>query len=161
MTGVWCPSCGAEYIAGLSTCADCGWRLVSERPAADVAEESAPGTMVDYDLRDWAEDKKRMLRYQLEERSIEWRADRGRLKIPFFDERTVDALIDNLDASYDTLPDQPDAFILPDGRRVTELPIGPDVRRNEPTSVEWVEDRSMRVRWFVAAVRDLIRRLRH
>lgn len=30
---LWCPSCGAEYVAGSSRCADCRVALVTHRPA--------------------------------------------------------------------------------------------------------------------------------
>ncbi len=29
---VWCPSCGAEYTAGMTACSECGVPLVAERP---------------------------------------------------------------------------------------------------------------------------------
>ena len=38
----WCPKCGAEYVPGIVTCADCGVALVQR--AAPVFETSANGT---------------------------------------------------------------------------------------------------------------------
>lgn len=32
---VWCPSCGAPQISGLSFCVECGRRLPAEYPASD------------------------------------------------------------------------------------------------------------------------------
>ena len=39
---LWCPSCGAEYEATASQCADCRVALVTERPAFidDEADDS-------------------------------------------------------------------------------------------------------------------------
>ena len=36
---VWCPSCGAEYTAGMTACGDCGVPLVAERPRSRHAVE--------------------------------------------------------------------------------------------------------------------------
>ena len=35
---MWCPSCGAEYRAGFTRCADCDVDLVSEPPRAETPE---------------------------------------------------------------------------------------------------------------------------
>src|SRR4029079_17661247 len=41
-TTVWCPSCGAEYRAGSTQCADCRVALVNEKPE-DLDESEGNG----------------------------------------------------------------------------------------------------------------------
>lgn len=39
---MWCPNCGAEYVAGVWACSDCHVTLVAEEPAAPESREPAP-----------------------------------------------------------------------------------------------------------------------
>jgi hypothetical protein len=52
--------------------------------------------------------------------------------------------------------EDPDWFVLPDGRRFKELPVGPDVATNAP--VEWSYN-SWTFRWFLTLFRDVVRRM--
>ena len=57
-------------------------------------------------------------------------------------------------------PPEPDWFVLPDGRRVKELPVGPEVPTDFADSpVDWIEQRSWSFRWFMAGLRDIVRRM--
>ncbi|MGH8978490.1 MAG: hypothetical protein ACRDV7_10480 [Acidimicrobiia bacterium] len=76
---VWCPSCGAEYRAGSSQCADCRVALVTYKPrtfggANADAPEAGDDTLVE--LGEWPKLQAQILRRRLESAGvpvmIEW-----------------------------------------------------------------------------------------
>ncbi|HZN15805.1 MAG TPA: hypothetical protein VFB78_16170 [Acidimicrobiales bacterium] len=48
----FCPSCGAEYLAGVTECADCQISLTETRPLAADAQSDVDEVV--YDLSDWS-----------------------------------------------------------------------------------------------------------
>ncbi|MBM3670997.1 MAG: hypothetical protein FJW86_02240 [Actinobacteria bacterium] len=86
----WCPTCGAEYVAGHATCADCGVPLVDAEPATSVP--SSPEVVrggdeeldaVEFDLTEWPADARTQLEFMLRGPGItfEWIED-GVLAVP-------------------------------------------------------------------------------
>lgn len=58
----WCPRCGAEFIARVQVCPDCGVELGTEPPgsvatrAVADGDEPRPGESVVYELHEWSEE---------------------------------------------------------------------------------------------------------
>jgi len=151
----WCPKCGAEYVTQMTTCTDCLVALVDEQPRDEPSHELVP-----YDMTAWDDAWRQMLWYQLNGRRIQYGINGTNMLVRADDRRKVDELIHDLAATHPVMPETPDAFILPDGRRVKELPIGPAVpTRVEDSPVDWIEERSWTFRWLVSAARDVIRRV--
>jgi hypothetical protein len=139
----------------MTTCSDCGVPLLDEPPRDDTNHE-----LVTYDMTAWDERWQKMLAYQLHSRKIQWRTEGANMLVRADDKRKVDELIYDLEATHPSLPETADAFILPDGRRVKELPLGPDVPVNRPENpIDWIERHSWNFRWLMTAFRDIIRRL--
>ncbi|HEX5614504.1 MAG TPA: hypothetical protein VFZ83_05065 [Acidimicrobiia bacterium] len=70
---VWCPSCGSEYRAGTSQCADCRVALVTYRPSpAAPSRSGASGTDDDslVELGEWSRLHAQILRRRLETAGI-------------------------------------------------------------------------------------------
>jgi hypothetical protein len=149
---VWCPQCGAEFVPEMTTCAECVVALVDEPP-----HDTETHDVVTYDLHDWEPGRLSLLRYQLESREVSWEEiGVGVFRVAAGSERVVDELIDDL-STGDAIDELPDAFILPDGRRVTELPIGPDVRSGDSGNpIEWVRQRSPLYRALEYVIERLI-----
>jgi hypothetical protein len=130
-------------------CSDCGVALVDEN-----VNETRQAVV--YDLAGWDDKRVDLLLYQLNERRIWWSRDGETVRVRAGDVARVDEVRRGIEASYDAWPDEPDAFILPDGRRVKELPVGPDVPANTP--IEWSYN-SWTLRWFLTLFREVIRRM--
>ena len=79
---VWCPSCGAEYVAGSLRCSDCRVALVAEPPDASgrrIDSLDDAGDLVE--LGDWPRLSAQILRRRLESAGIpvmiEWAGAAG------------------------------------------------------------------------------------
>jgi hypothetical protein len=117
-TTVWCPSCGAEYVAGSSSCSDCRVALVAERPARVVLDGApVPGDLVE--LGEWPRLSAQILRRRLETAGIsvlvEWSgrgADAvGTLVVPEGQADFADAVVNEIDVD-DEVPDtSPIAYV--------------------------------------------------
>jgi hypothetical protein len=95
----WCAACGAEYVARVTTCADCGVPLV-ETPPADP-EPAAPNdgepSTLEYDLTDWTDDTRSSLEWMLRGRDVNFSWDEpGVLVVLERDEEVVDGFINYL-----------------------------------------------------------------
>jgi hypothetical protein len=69
---VWCPSCGAEYVAGSQSCSDCRVALVAQRPLGRrMGSPSAPddGDAL-CELGEWPRLAAQILRRRLETAGI-------------------------------------------------------------------------------------------
>ena len=71
-----CPACGAEYVAGVTSCADCQVPLVDELPPAAVLGEESDEDLV-YELNDWTADERAVLEMKLNGASIPHRWEYG------------------------------------------------------------------------------------
>jgi hypothetical protein len=115
---VWCPSCGAEYVGGSTSCSDCRVALVPDRPAGlTLGRESAPGDLVE--LGEWPRLSAQILRRRLETAGVsvlvEWSgpgADAvGTLVVPEAQADFADAVVNELDVD-DEVPDtSPIAYV--------------------------------------------------
>jgi len=110
-TTLWCPSCGAEYVAGSTRCSDCRVALVSERPSRVAFDgEPGPGDLVE--LGEWPRLSAQILRRRLETAGIsvlvEWSgpgADAvGTLVVPEAQADFADAVVNEIDVD-DEVPD--------------------------------------------------------
>jgi len=77
---LWCPSCGAEYVAGSTRCATCRVALVAEPPSdLDDDEGADEGDLVE--LGEWPRLTAQILRRRLETAGIpvlaEWSGTAG------------------------------------------------------------------------------------
>jgi hypothetical protein len=116
---VWCPSCGAEYRAGIEYCADCRVALTSERPL--VTRASEPGSDDDLvELGEWPRLAAQILRARLETAGIsvmaEWSSPApdavGVLLVPAAQADFAEAVINELEVD-DEVPDtSPFAYVV-------------------------------------------------
>lgn len=110
---VWCPSCGAEYRAGSTICADCRVALAPEPPS-----EFEDTPLVE--MGDWPKLQAQILRRRLESASIpvmlEWITDEqgdtlGTIVVPEEHADFAYAVINEIDPS-DEVPDtSPHAYV--------------------------------------------------
>lgn len=118
---VWCPSCGAEYRVGSTTCADCRVALVDERPEhlddlEELDDEDAGGLV---ELGDWPKLQAQVLRRRLETAGvpvmIEWTgvADdrRGVLLVPEAQRAFGAAVVNEIDVDDEVSDDSPHAYV--------------------------------------------------
>ncbi len=108
---VWCPSCGAEYVAGSQRCSDCHVALVAQRPhlAASVRSEGGDDLV---ELGEWPRLSTQILRRRLETAGItvmvEWSgpgADAvGTLVVPAPQAEFAEAVVNEIDVD-DEMPD--------------------------------------------------------
>jgi hypothetical protein len=118
---VWCPSCGAEYRVGATSCADCRVALVAERPEhlddlEDLDDEADGGL---FELGEWPKLQAQVLRRRLETAGvpvmIEWTgvADdrRGVLLVPEDQRAFGAAVVNEIDVDDEVSDDSPHAYI--------------------------------------------------
>jgi len=109
-TTVWCPSCGAEYVAGSTSCSDCRVALVAQRPR--IADDGASGAGDLVDLGEWPRLSAQILRRRLETAGIsvlvEWSGPGpdavGTLVVPEAQAEFADAVVNEIDVD-DEVPD--------------------------------------------------------
>ena len=118
---LWCPSCGAEYVAGSTLCADCRVALVTEPPSGldddDGDEEENGDSLVE--LGEWPKLQAQVLRRRLETANvpvmIEWTggADdrRGVLLVPEEQSEFAAAVINEIDVDDEVADDSPHAYV--------------------------------------------------
>ena len=92
----WCPDCGAEYRAGVETCADCGVPLVDEPPPPPPPVDR---DTVTYDFADATEGQRRIVELLLDGAGIPFTWDNdGDLVVPHVAAGTVEELLEELEA---------------------------------------------------------------
>ncbi len=117
---VWCPSCGAEYVAGVPYCADCRVALVADQPSrlAPAPASTDDGELVA--IGAWPRLSAQILRARLETAGIsvmaEWTgpgADAlGTLVVPAEQREFAEAVVHELDVT-DEVPDtSPFAYVV-------------------------------------------------
>jgi hypothetical protein len=114
---VWCPACGAEYVAGSQRCSDCHVALVAERPHLVTSARAEDDDLVE--LGEWPRLSAQILRRRLETAGItvmvEWSgpgADAvGTLVVPAPQAEFAEAVVNEIDVD-DEVPDtSPIAYI--------------------------------------------------
>jgi hypothetical protein len=100
---MWCGQCNSEYVAGTTTCPDCGWPLTPTLPEAashqfgdGVDPEEAPTTTT-YETAGLTDDERKRLTARLAAAGIpaEWE-HHGDLVVPAEHEPQVEAIFDEL-----------------------------------------------------------------
>jgi hypothetical protein len=123
-----CARCGAEYLASVPTCAECGARL---RPpgAAPVAPE---GDEVAYELSDWSTEQRNALDAALGAEGVAARWEDDEVVVGEADADLVEELIEEIDA--------PDALAVEEdgddeaARVLSSLYVTADVLSRDPES---------------------------
>jgi len=122
---LWCPSCGAEYRAGSTQCADCRVNLVSERPVEldeDDTLEDAGGLV---EIGEWPKIQAQVLRRRLETANVsvmvEWSGPpddrRGILLVAADQADFAAAVVNEIDVDDEVSDDSPHAYVA----RIEEL----------------------------------------
>ncbi len=119
---MWCPSCGAEYRVGATSCADCRVALVAERPEHlddpdELDDEDGSGLV---ELGEWPKLQAQVLRRRLETAGvpvmIEWTgaADdrRGVVLIPEDQRAFGAAVVNEIDVDDEVSDDSPHAYVV-------------------------------------------------
>ncbi len=126
-----CPRCGAEYLARVTSCADCGIPLRHEGEAEGPGD---PGDVeqVAYTLEDWTPDQRATLARTLREEGVAARWEAEEVVVAEADADLVEELIEEID-----VPDALDAE--EDGsdeaaRTLSALYVTSDVLSHDPGS---------------------------
>lgn len=116
---MWCPSCGAEYRAGVTVCADCRVALSAERArGARAADADTDEDLVE--LGEWPRLSAQILRARLETAGIsvmaEWSGPNpdavGVLSVPLAQAEFAEAVVNEIDVE-DEVPDtSPFAYVV-------------------------------------------------
>ncbi len=100
----FCPSCGAEYLAGVTECADCHVSLGGDQPVA-AGTDAAESDEVVYDLSDWGQNDRNQLELLLTGGDLIHRWEVGSdLVILEGDADEVERLMDEVEAAGDVPP---------------------------------------------------------
>lgn len=147
---VWCPSCGAEYIAGVPYCADCRVALVADEPSQTALTSTPPSTN-DGELvaiGAWPRLSAQILRARLETAGIsvmaEWdgpAADAlGTLVVPAEQREFAEAVVHEIDVA-DEVPDtSPFAYVV----RIEEhLSVAAELLQELRTKLDELEARGL------------------
>jgi hypothetical protein len=101
MTSVWCPQCGAEYVAGVQECADCLVPLVDTKPLTPEEVGDDGGDQLAYELEDYDPDARVLLDGMLTTAAIRHAWQGSTLVVRAIDEAQVDELVAHLDQEED------------------------------------------------------------
>jgi hypothetical protein len=101
----YCPSCGAEYVDTVQSCADCLVPLQDTPSAAAAPEipEAPPAPASDdheilvYELNTWAPEQRSQLEVVLAQEGIPYQWEDTDLLVPAADEARVDGLLDQIE----------------------------------------------------------------
>lgn len=107
---VWCPACGAEYLAGVARCADCRVALVPHRPSPAGGADGEGDALVE--LGTWPRLSALILRRRLETAGItvmiEWSGvigdTEGTIVVPESQAEFAEAVVHEIDVD-DEVPD--------------------------------------------------------
>jgi len=107
-----CANCGAQYLATVERCADCGEELV-DGPDDEEAEEAGlgeehPADQIAYELHEWANESRVTLDGMLTRQGIIHVWEAATLVVRADDEAQVDELVDEVEVSEQPTLD-PDA----------------------------------------------------
>jgi hypothetical protein len=91
----YCPSCGAEYLDSVQTCADCSVPLQDAPPAA--AAEDGDHEVLVYELNTWEPERRAQLEVVLTQQGIPYQWEDTDLLVPAAEEERVDALLDEIE----------------------------------------------------------------
>lgn len=95
----WCPTCGAEYLAGVERCADCDVPLVDERPLR-VEEVGEPDEeQLAYELEEIDNEGRLLVDRLLIAEGVVHAWQGATLVIRSTDEARVDAIMEQVDAT--------------------------------------------------------------
>ena len=111
---VWCPSCGAEYRADTTTCADCRVALVPDPP---VELDDEDGGLVE--IGEWPRVQAQVLRRRLETAGvsvmIEWSGPAGDatgiLLVPEDQAEFGTAVVNEIDVDDEVADNSPHAYV--------------------------------------------------
>ena len=111
---LWCPSCGAEYRADRTTCADCRVALVPDPP---VELDDEDGGLVE--IGEWPRVQAQVLRRRLETAGvsvmIEWSGPAGDatgiLLVPEDQAEFGTAVVNEIDVDDEVSDDSPHAYV--------------------------------------------------
>ena len=120
---VTCPSCGAQYLASATTCAECGTPLATELHLEPNEDE------VGYDLSDWSADERGQLAATLVAERLPCRWEDDELVVRGEDADHVEQLIDEID-DVEALGEEPDADAGAD--LLSTLYVASDVLQHDP-----------------------------
>ncbi len=115
----WCPSCGAEYLAGIESCADCRVSLTSQRPVR-LATPGASDAEDLVEIGEWPRLSAQILRARLETAGVtvmaEWSGvggdATGVLVVPAGQAEFAEAVVNEIEVD-DEVPDtSPYAYVV-------------------------------------------------
>ena len=118
-----CPRCGAEYLATVDRCADCGASL------RDASDED--GEEVAYELDDWTPTQREDLGRQLDAEGVPWRLEGDELVVAEVDADLVEELIDAID-NPDALAVEDDEVDEGAAELLSTLYVASDVLQGDP-----------------------------
>ncbi len=105
MTSRWCPSCGAEYVEGVTDCIDCGVALVDERPLS-VEEVGGPeDEQLAYELDEYDRDGRMTVDRLLTGEHVPHAWEGVTLVVRASDEAAVDHILEQVEIGTGLDPD--------------------------------------------------------
>jgi hypothetical protein len=145
---VWCPSCGAEYVAGVPYCADCRVALVANLPSRLLPTPASTHDGELVAIGAWPRLSAQILRARLETAGIsvmaEWTgpgADAlGTLVVPAEQREFAEAVVHEIDVT-DEVPDtSPFAYVV----RIEEhLAVAAELLQELRTKLDELEARGL------------------
>jgi hypothetical protein len=116
---VWCPSCGAEYRVGSTTCASCRVALVAERPTHLDGDEDVADHPSLVEIGEYPRLQAQVLRRRLETAGIPVLIEstgpvedrRGILLVPAENADFAAAVVNEIDVDDEVADDSPQAYV--------------------------------------------------